>query len=559
MAATPYLPPEPDESEDWARDDARILARFVSPRLPPGAWKELETRLDALGRAAPREVDPHARLADAHPPELTPEGALRFHPSYLRLQALAREHRVFTQAWHPLGELPRGTRLATFALGYLYAQAECGYYCPACMTDGAAWVLSRHAAGTLAPALVPRLVQDVVVGAYEGAMFLTERTGGSDVGATTTTARPAEDGGTWRLTGDKWFASNAGADVTLTLARMPGGAPGTRGLGLFALPARLPEGSPNPGLRRVALKDKLGVRSMATAEVELRDAHAWLVAGEGKGFLAMADMVNLSRLYNAVASVGIARRALREAQKNGAWRAAFGKPLREHPLYARSVAALANDVRGALLFVLDTADRFDRAAAGDETAHRLLRALTPLAKAMTARLAVDAASQACESLGGNGYVKPWVTERLLRDAQVLPIWEGTTNVQALDFLRACAKEDAARALAEDSLARLPPASPLAEAWRAWAEDAARPRSQPEAEVAALRLLERGYHLRVATLLAEDATLAGADDAEAAAHARAYEARRVRRDEAAFDALALAEGHVLAAWPAISPTPRPRTR
>ena len=547
---TLYLPPEPDPSESWARDEP-VLARFVSRRLPPGAWKELEARLDALGRAAPQEVDPHARLADAHPPTLAEDGTLRFHPAYARLQALARAHRVFTQAWHPLGELPRGTRLATFALGYLYAQAECGYYCPACMTDGAAWVLERHAPD-LAPALVPRLVQDAPEGAFEGAMFLTERAGGSDVGGTATQARPAEDGsGRWRLTGDKWFASNAAADVTLTLARMPGAPPGTRGLGLFLLPARLPDGAPNPGLRRVALKDKLGVRSMVTAEVELRDAHALLLAGEGRGFLAMADMVNLSRLYNAVASVGIARRALREGQKNGAWRVAFGRPLRDHPLYARAVAALANDVRGALLFVLDTADQFDRMAAGDARAHVLLRALTPLAKAMTARLAVDAASHACELLGGNGYVKPWVTERLLRDAQVLPIWEGATNVQALDFLRACAKEDAARALAEDSLARLPAGSPLADAWHAWTEDVARPRGPPEMEVAALRLLERGFHLRAATLLAEDAAVAR--DPEAAAHARAYEARRVRRDEAAFDAMALEEGALLAAWPALSPT------
>ena len=543
---TPYLPPTPGPDEDWSRDDP-LLLRFLGRRLPPGARKEMEARLGALGRAAPREVDPHARLADAHPPALTPEGALAFHPSYARLQALAREHRVFTQAWHPLGELERGTRLATFALGYLYAQAECGYYCPACMTDGAAWVLERHAPDTLAPALVPRLVQDDPAGAYEGAMFLTEKTGGSDVGATTTTARPAGDGRTWLLTGDKWFASNAGADVTLTLARMPGAPAGTRGLGLFALPARLPDGSPNPGLRRVALKDKLGVRSMATAEVELRDAHAHLVAGEGKGFLAMADMVNLSRLYNAVASVGIARRALREAQRNGAWRQAFGKPLRAHPLYARAVAALANDVRGALLFVLDTADQIDRAAAGDERARRLLRGLTPMAKAMTARLAVDAASQACEALGGNGYVKPWITERLLRDAQVLPIWEGTTNVQALDFLRACGKDAAHQALLEDGLARLPSGSLLGDAWRAWAADVARERPPPEAELASLRLLERGWHLRVATLLAEDA---GADDeGEARVHARAYETRRVRGDEAAFDGAVLAHGPLLAGWDA----------
>ncbi|HWH08694.1 MAG TPA: acyl-CoA dehydrogenase family protein [Candidatus Thermoplasmatota archaeon] len=502
---TPYLPPEPLPDEDWLADDP-LLRRLLAERLPARSWAALEPRLARLGRAAPREVDPLARLADASPPVLAGEG-IAFHPAYARLQALARRHRVFTDAWHG------GTRLSSLALGYLYSQAECGYFCPACMTDGAAVVLARRPGFE---DVVARLVRDEPEGALEGAMFLTETTGGSDVGTTSTTAAPRGDG--WALTGDKWFCSNANAGAILTLARMPGGEPGTRGLGLFLLE------QPNPGLRFVRLKDKLGVRSMATGEGELRGAPARLVAGAGEGFKAMAEMVNLSRLYNAVASVAIARRALREGQKNGAWRVAFGRRLQDHPLYARAVAALAVDVKGALLVTLDAAHAHDR---GD---HALVRALTPPAKAVTARLAVRAASEACEMLGGNGYVQPWVTERLLRDAQVLPIWEGTTNVQALDFLRACRREGAVETLVRA-------ATGLRDAWRAWAEQA---RAMDEAS--SLRLMTQAFHLRAATLLRDHDLLA----------AEAYALRHVARDEEAFERLAAREGAALAGWPSIGP-------
>lgn len=544
---TPYLPAATLPDEDWWQDDA-ALRRLVSHALPPDEWKAVEPRLAALGKVAPREVDPLAREADARGPQLAPDGSVQLGQAYRRLQALAREHRVFTLAWHPLGAAERASRVATFALGYLFAQAEAGYYCPACMTDGAALVLERHARPELASRFVPRLVQDSPEGAFEGAMFLTEKSGGSDVGATASTVKAAGDG-TWRVTGDKWFSSNANAEVILALARVPGAAPGTKGLGLFLLPSMLPDGTPNPGIHRLRLKEKLGVRSMATAEIELRDAHAEMVAPPPDGFRAMLEMVNLSRLYNAVTSVAIARRALREGQKNGAWREAFGKRLKDQPLYARAVAELAVDVRGALFFVLDTAATFDKAFRDDDDdAYRLLRALTPLAKAATAKLAVRAASEACEFLGGNGYVEEWVTPRLLRDAQVLPIWEGTSNVQALDFARACAKDGAAAALVDDSLSRVSAhgGGSLAAAWRQWAADLAHPRTAVAREMASWRQLMRAYHLRAATLLVEDALRD--DDPAAHAFAKAYVALRVEEDAAAFERLVEEQGARLAGWP-----------
>lgn len=503
--ATPYLPAEPLPNEDWFADDP-ALRGFLARRLPPDAWKRLEPMLARLGRVAPREIDPLSREADAKSPTLV-GNEVRFHPSYEQLAALAREHHVFTDAWQG------GTRLTSLALGYLYAQAECGYFCPACMTDGAAWVLARHGRQDLAAPLV----QTRMEGAQEGAMFLTEESGGSDVGSSTTRATRAPDG-SWRLDGTKFFCSNANAGVVLALARMPDGAPGTRGLGLFVL-----QGGAR-GVRRQRLKEKLGVRSMATAEIDLVDCEAELIAGENAGFKAMVEMVNVSRLYNAVTSVSVMRRSLREAQKNGVWRQAFGKPLSRAPLYQRMVASLAVDVRGALPFVLDAADHFERD-------RPLVRALVCMAKAETGRMAVRAASDACEALGGNGYVAPWITERLLRDAQVLPIWEGTTNIQALDLLRALRKEGSGEALLADSLRR----SRRYEAeWTAWTDEI-----RGADEMAALRLLARGYHLRAATLLAaEDEPL----------WAEAYRVKNVEQDERAFEKIVREHAGTLCAWP-----------
>lgn len=512
------IPSRPAPGEDWSADDP-ALVDLVRSYVPEPLHDEALPRLQALGTAAPADVDPAARLADRHRPILhrrTPEGervdTVEFHPAYGTLQALAREHQVFTLAWHPVGEAPRGPRVLGFALGYLYAQAESGYYCPACMTDGAAFVLSRHGPEALRERHLPRLTAAGVDGAEEGAMYLTEKGGGSDVGGGTATLARKDEDDSWRLTGEKWFASNCVADVALALARMPDGPEGTSGLGLFLVPRRLPDGTPNPGLRIERLKEKLGVTSMPTGEVLLDDAVADLVEPAPAGFKAMAEMVNLSRLYNAVASVAVARRAVREGARTGRERTSFGRPLREHPLFLATLTRLTVDVEGALAFTLETADVFDRWAAGDETAFPLLRALTPCAKAMTAKLAVEAASEGCELLGGNGYIEDYVTPRLLRDAQVLPIWEGTTNIQALDLLRAAARDRALEALVSRGRAALDEAADLEGAGSARARveaglerllhDAKELAGEERAaqEAGALRLLAWAYHTLAGSLL-----------------------------------------------------------
>jgi acyl-CoA dehydrogenase len=461
MPSSNVIDPYPAEDENWYTDDP-VLQDLLALHVDEPTMGQAEPRLEALGDIAPTKLDRWARKADEHRPKLnrrSPTGErvdeVEFHPSYRKLQRAAREHETFTLPWRTIDGDP-APREVGLALGYLYAQAEAGYYCPACMTDGAAFVVDRHAPDPVRDRYLDRLTTADPDEGIEGAMYLTEKAGGSDVGgATRTTAEGPDEQGTWRLTGEKWFASNCTAEVALALARMPDADPdsGTEGLGLFVVSRHLPDGTRNPGLRIERLKDKLGVASMPTGEVVLDDAHAELVAPAGRGFKAMAEMVNLSRLYNAVASVAVAQRALREGRRAGRTRKSWDKHLCDHPLFLRDLVELTVDVEGALAFVLDTATVFDDWAR-DDGQRALLRVLTPCAKAATGKLAVRAASEGCELLGGNGYIEDYVTPRLLRDAQVLPIWEGTTNIQGLDLLRAIEHEQALPAFSRHVRERL---------------------------------------------------------------------------------------------------------
>jgi alkylation response protein AidB-like acyl-CoA dehydrogenase len=272
-------------------------------------------------------------------------------------------------------------------------------------------------------------------------MFLTEKEGGSDVGQCTTVAK--KDGDVYRLYGSKWFCSNVDADVVMILARPEGAGPGTRGLGLFLLPKTLPNGKRN-GYRIDRIKDKLGVRSMPTGEVTLDGAEAYLLGGPGQGFHQMTEMLNLSRLYNAMASVSLMRRSLLEAVSWADGRVAFGKKLTEHPLMQEMLLDLAAEQRGALLWAFRCVELLDKvdggkAATGEK---KLLRMLTPMLKYYTAKKCMWASSEGLEVLGGNGFIEDWPMARVLRDAQVLPIWEGSSNVLVLDAFRAIRKESA---------------------------------------------------------------------------------------------------------------------
>jgi alkylation response protein AidB-like acyl-CoA dehydrogenase len=413
-----------------------LFRALILRKLDDGAWSWAEPQLAAMGDRAAFEVAPQAAVADRESPRLITHDArgvridrVDYHPAYRAMERVAYGSGMIAMKYtdHPHR---KDAHVVGYALGYLFAMAEMGLYCPLCMTDGVARVLSRHGSQEMKSRIIPHLAATEPEMLWTGGMFVTERAGGSDVGANETVARRAADG-TWRLSGRKWFCSNVDAQAVLVTARPEGAPEGTRGLRTFLL---LPRG--NQGVTIDRLKEKLGVRSMPTGEVSLHDAPAEEIGS----FAPMAEMMNLSRLYNAVASVAVIGRAIHEARSYIEQRNAFGRPVIEFPLVQETLADLEAEHAGAMLLTFEAVDALRRADQGDAEAARLLRILTPVAKAVTGKLAVPCVSEAMELIGGNGYIEESPLPRLLRDAQVLPIWEGTTNILVLDTLRTTLKE-----------------------------------------------------------------------------------------------------------------------
>jgi hypothetical protein len=287
---------------------------------------------------------------------------------------------------------------------------------------------------------------------------MTERTGGSDVSGTSTVARADAGGSDFRLYGTKWFTSATTSQMALTLARIEGDATpaGSAGLSLFYVRLRDDAGE----LQRITvhrLKEKLGTRALPTAELTLDGTPAVLVGGAGHGVRKIAALLNVTRLYNAVCAVAAMRRAIALAADYATRRVAFGRPLAAHPLHAETLASMAVEHAGAFHLTFHVGELLGREEVGEASDDDLLllRLLTPVAKLYTAKQAVAVTSEAIEAFGGAGYVEDTGLPRLLRDVQVLAIWEGTTNVLSLDVLRALGQQgDALRAFAAAVARRL---------------------------------------------------------------------------------------------------------
>jgi acyl-CoA dehydrogenase len=429
------------------------LARLLRVYLPVDLFAHLEPHLARLGALAGGTLDELAATADANPPTLrhrTRNGADRQavvkHPAYRELERVAFAEYGLAALSHRGGVLGWDTPLppaAKYALTYLFVQAEFGLCCPVSMTDSLARTLRKFGSADLVARYLPALTSQDLDALAQGAMFMTEHGAGSDVGATATTARPAADG-SWRLYGDKWFCSNPDAALAMVLARPEDAAPGTSGLALFLLPRELPDG-PN-AYRILRLKDKLGTRSMASGEIRLEGATAYLVGEAGRGFAQMTDMINNSRLSNGVRAAGLMRRALSEALFVASERRAFGRRLIELPLMQRQLAKMMVWAEQARTMMLQTAVALGAADAGDARAAALARILTPLIKFRACRDARKVTGDAMEVRGGCGYIEEWAEPRLLRDAHLGSIWEGTSNIVALDVARSIRKADALPAL-----------------------------------------------------------------------------------------------------------------
>jgi alkylation response protein AidB-like acyl-CoA dehydrogenase len=464
----------------WDLD--RTLQRELRQVYPDDEFEWARPRLAEFGSLVGNTIADNADYADKHGPKLHTydrNGNVYNYVDYPaeleETERLAYEAGVVADSFRapPDRDEPL-SHTHYFGMLYLLSYAETsGFVCPVAMTAGAAHVLELFDDGTLSAyheALTSRDHDNLI----EGAMFLTEKQGGSDVGANETIAEYDEEAGYWRLTGEKWFCSNIDAEGTLALARTPDAPDGTEGLSMFLVPHGDPDngvlttgdrkafhGSPpadalnDQYYRR--LKDKLGTTNVPTGEVEFEETPAYLVGETENGFKQMAEMLNLERLSNAVGACGIMGRALLESKIHAANREAFGKPIQEFPLMKADLVDMAVDHEAVTAFTFEAVRQFSARERGrrgkvgterTERAARLMRLLAPVAKLRTARMAIETTSYAMEIHGGDGYVDDFVTNRLLRDAQVLPIWEGTENILALDVLRALDREDAHEPFAE---------------------------------------------------------------------------------------------------------------
>jgi putative acyl-CoA dehydrogenase len=363
---------------------------------------------------------------------------VEYHPAYHALMKQAMAHGVHSATWDLVGQ---GGHVAHAGLLYLHSQAEPGTGCPLTMTH--ACVPALRVEPRVASVWEPRVRND----AYDGrampasakhsatiGMAMTEKQGGSDVRANTSSARPLSRRGSgedYELTGHKWFCSAPMSDAFLTLAQAEGG------LSCFLVPRFLPDGTRNRFFIQ-RLKDKLGNRSNASSEIEYERTFATLVGDEGRGVPTIIQMVAQTRVDCAAGSAGLMRHALVQALHHTRQRAAFGRLLAEQPLMQSVLADMALEVEAALALSLRVARCYD--AAGDESERLLARVATPIAKYWVTRRAPGLAMEAMECLGGAGYVEESGLPRIYREAPVNSIWEGSGNVQCLDVLRAVQRE-----------------------------------------------------------------------------------------------------------------------
>lgn len=441
-------------------DEDRVLKSYLEWKLPPQVLAEIQPELHRMGQRAITDIYHLGRAAEAEPPRHIP-----YDPWGRRIDVIE-----VSQAWNDLDKIAAEEKLVAigyerkhgalsrihqFAKLYLFHPSSAIYTCPLAMTDGAARALELYGDEDLKQNALHHLISSDPNQFWTSGQWMTERTGGSDVSNTSTVGKP--DGSQFRLYGVKWFTSATTSQMAMTLARIEGAPQGSKGLSLFYLKLRDQEGNLN-GIRINRLKDKLGTRALPTAELTLDGASATLVGGAGNGVKKISSLFNITRIYNACCAVGYMRRAIALARDYASKRIAFGRPLSEHGLHLETLSELQVEFEAAFHLVFHAIELLGKEELGEasESDSAVLRILTPLAKLYTAKQAIAVVSEALEAFGGAGYVEDTGLPGLLRDAQVLSIWEGTTNILSLDVLRAIRKENAAVPLFQDILDRMHP-------------------------------------------------------------------------------------------------------
>lgn len=486
--------PAPPSGLDLWAGDAPLRAAIA--RTAPAHAKHLESFAAAIG--TPEMVE-NGRLANRNPPELrsfdrtgTRIDEVAFHPAY---HALMHEGISAGYAALPYTAAEPGGHAAHAAMVYLMSQVEPGVCCPMTMTYAAVPALSADAS-----ALIPKILSARYDPAFRPmaeksgitiGMAMTEKQGGSDVRANLTYAEPAGD--TYRLHGHKWFCSAPMSDAFLTLAQLP------EGLTCFLVPRWTPEGTRN-AIHLMRLKDKLGNRANASAEIEYHGAYATRLGAPGEGIRTILEMVHHTRLDTAIAPAGLMRRALAEAAWWARNRHAFGKTLIDQPLMQSVLADLALEWLGALAIALRTAQAFDT-----PEEHAFARLAVALAKYWNNKRCPAVIAEAMECLGGMGYVEDTPMPLLYREAPLNGIWEGSGNIICLDILRTLEKRPEAR---EALLAELDTATGASQAYDTALSALKDTLIRPIPEASARRLAERMALLLQSSLLLRHEPLAG---------------------------------------------------
>ena len=432
-----FVQPGPRLGNEYADD--WILRSYLQRALPGDMLARIDPELTEMGRLAGGELF-EMQLADRlDEPALVQWDSWGNRVDRIELTPLWRRAEELAVKFG-LTAIPyerrhgRYSRLHQFALVYLFHPSTDVFTCPLAMTDGAARTLIESGNQDLVDRYVPHLASRSPKEFWTSGQWMTEATGGSDVGASLTRAVPGADG-SWRLYGKKWFTSAATSQMALALARPDGNPPGGSGLALFLVETRDRAGKLQ-GIRVERLKDKLGTRKVPTAELTLDGAPAQLVAGSTQGTRRIEPMLKITRVWNSVCACAFMRRGVALAHDYAERRRVFGSALVEQPLHRDTLAALQAELAGAFHLTFELVSLLGREEAGelDETGRQLLRLMLPITKLVTGKQSVQVASEVLEAFGGAGYIEDTGLPLLLRDSQVLPIWEGTTNVLSLDAL-----------------------------------------------------------------------------------------------------------------------------
>ncbi|NXY84944.1 ACD11 dehydrogenase, partial [Alcedo cyanopectus] len=449
------LSQEQPETENQYLEDA-LLRSYLKRHLPPKVLEEVDQDLERFGNRLLKQIKPLGWECELNPPVFWQFDAwgrrvdhILTSSAWRRMKEISAEEGLVAEAYER--RYANWSRLYQAAKLYLFSTFSGGFSCPLAMTDGAAKVIeSLGIPGSLKNAFDRLTSRDPKKFCTSG-QWMTERRGGSDVANGTQTVARKQPDGTYCLYGFKWFTSAADSDVTLTLARVEDAEgqvkQGSRGLSLFFLKVRDEEGKLN-SIQVQRLKDKLGTRQMATAELWLDGATAELISAEGRGVASISNMLNITRIHNAISAVASMRRMISLSREYARRRVAFGKLLKDHPLHMQTVARMEVETRGAFLLLMEIVRLLGLVETNmaNEQDQLLLRLLIPVAKLYTGKQASAVVIEAMESFGGQGYMEDTGLPVIVRDSLVLSIWEGTTNILSLDVLRSLTKSEG-RALA----------------------------------------------------------------------------------------------------------------